>query len=287
MVEATLRIVPAANEVRRGNEIGKTGSQSRNLYVSSACPACSKQHWVRLIKGTPRHSHCRPCANRKTQQAKVRHFLDEHPELKKMVASSEIKLGAQLGKTPATSQFVLLPCVDCGKKRWKQLKRGRLVQMRCMSCAGKVYASNHHQRGTLSHSWKGGKTKNTSGYIMVKIEPDHPYYSMARKQGYVLEHRLIVASKLGRPLLKTEQVHHINGIKDDNRPDNLKLVSLLDHNIRTELCSDCPLRREIRIVQLQNKTLLEQVRELNLRLMDSVFCDDKTPRAPGDDTEDE
>lgn len=57
------------------------------------------------------------------------------------------------------------------------------------------------------------------GYVMI-FEPTHPN---ARKDGYVSEHIKVMSAKLGRPLERFEDVHHRNGIRHDNRPENLEL----------------------------------------------------------------
>ena len=58
-----------------------------------------------------------------------------------------------------------------------------------------------------------------AGYIMVRL-PEHP---RARTHGYVFEHILVMEEMLGRPLFADETVHHRNGIRDDNRRENLEL----------------------------------------------------------------
>lgn len=60
----------------------------------------------------------------------------------------------------------------------------------------------------------------SSGYIVHK---DRDNELAGSKNGYVLEHREVMSKKLGRLVRKDELVHHINGKRDDNRPENLEL----------------------------------------------------------------
>lgn len=72
--------------------------------------------------------------------------------------------------------------------------------------------------------WRGGRITDHKGYIGVRPEDDDGIgQAMRDVNGYVREHRLVMAHYLGRPLEVWEQVHHKNGKRDDNRLVNLQL----------------------------------------------------------------
>ena len=77
------------------------------------------------------------------------------------------------------------------------------------------------QRGSANHNWKGGRTKHHAGYIMVRV-PGHPRAKTGNGD-YVFEHILVMEGLLGRHLHLEESVHHLNGVRNDNRPSNLEL----------------------------------------------------------------
>jgi hypothetical protein len=100
------------------------------------------------------------------------------------------------------------------------LKRGMEIRT-----SGYASPKSVSHRGADHHNWKGGTTHHAAGYVYVTA-PGHPY---ADKDGYVLEHRLVMEQKLGRYLTSDELVHHENEIKTDNRPENLELTSRSAH----------------------------------------------------------
>ena len=101
------------------------------------------------------------------------------------------KRNAQLGKNKG--------CFRKGGQPWNKGER-------CPQLSGKN-----------NGNWKNGKKKHSQGYIYL-LKPDHPF---CNKDGYILEQRLIIEAQIGRYLLPTEHCHHLNEVKDDNRPENL------------------------------------------------------------------
>jgi len=111
-------------------------------------------------------------------------------------------------------------CQICGKKYFarKYVGRKNKGNFRCLSCI----------------NWKGGRKRNKPGYILIKNK-SHPF---SDDQGYILEHRLVMEKYLGRYLNSDEMIHHINGIKDDNRIENLLIIKNQIHygKIRCPYC---------------------------------------------------
>ena len=105
--------------------------------------------------------------------------------------------------------------------------------------------------GESHPQWKG-MTRH-SGYIYIHIYPDHPFYCMAQKGGWVAEHRLVMARHISRALLPWEVVHHINGIKDDNRIENLELLPSNTQHIPSIRWQMEISKRDIKIADLEQE----------------------------------
>lgn len=108
-------------------------------------------------------------------------------------------------------------CKSCGAA-FPVYKAG--VAFCSKACSGKDLS--RRQVGAANSMWKGGETVTThngGGYIK-ELCPSHP---KGDASGYVLQHRLVMERLIGRALKDSERVHHKNGKRDDNRPENLEL----------------------------------------------------------------
>ena len=113
-----------------------------------------------------------------------------------------------------------LVCKQCSK----MFKQKRQHQVYCSrQCVGNSRRQYLSIPDCLENSMR--KIDKNIGYVRVYC-PMHP---KANTRGFVYEHRLIVEGILGRYLTTQEHVHHINGTRWDNRPENLQVLSASDH----------------------------------------------------------
>ena len=116
-------------------------------------------------------------------------------------------------------------CLICGKEF--KVFPCRQNSAKYCSCKCRYESKRGKKRPEHSEKMKGSNNPrykgrlNHSGYILI-FQPNHPFRKMGR---YIFEHRLIVEKHLNRYLKPTEAIHHINGIKTDNRIENLYLFS--------------------------------------------------------------
>jgi len=162
----------------------------------------------------------------------------------------EVRRAKELGYKGEGS-YVWIACPDCNKERWVQCSR---IHRRCHSCAGRARRNPNH------------KYTNPDGFVIRWVSPENPYRPMTNTLGYTSEHRLIMAQHLGRCLETTEVVHHINHIRDDNRIENLIIMTAKEHTCKAFQ----ELRDKIIGLQQQLQEKEEEIDSLKWQLLSNV-----------------
>lgn len=148
---------------------------------------------------------------------------------------SEARKGKKTGPMP--------PFSDDHRKKISMALRGRKLDLKHRE---NIKIAMQRFRGENNPHWKGGKCERNK-YILVICPLE--FQNMSKKDGYIMEHRLVMARVLGRPLLKNEVVDHINRDTRDNRPENLRVYENNGKHLADTLRKDNPQR----LLQIKKK----------------------------------
>jgi len=136
------------------------------------------------------------------------------------------------------------------------IKKRTLSEVHKLMCSkGKTPHLPPHFVGEKHPNWKGGRRK-VRGYVLILI-PDH----QRANKGYVFEHIVVWEKAHGKPVPKNHHIHHLNGVRDDNRPENLVVVSKFKHPPFTfrRLLQNRIRELEQKILDLKNQKNSEEI----------------------------
>ncbi len=182
-------------------------SRRKDPYVCVRCVQCGRDRLI-LLNNTTRRSFTGICGNC-TRGERWR--------------NQPLENGSTIWWSRRDGQRIPVTCGKCGADHvthGSNIRKNTFTGL-CRRCL---------HSGPTSTTWRGGRVEK-NGYVYVKVDPGHPFFQeMATTTGYIAEHRFMMAIHLKRALKATEVVHHRNGIKTDNRIENLELyVSQKEH----------------------------------------------------------
>jgi ssDNA-binding Zn-finger/Zn-ribbon topoisomerase 1 len=216
------------------------------------CPKCKVARWVKygLAKEKKFNYLCRENGCQQKERAKKNHktlpYWDGVGELKVGMCRSSVDLGLSYKYHSAILYWY--ECPVCHEQKWKpRNQEGKL----CPNCTKKEIAKRRLLLNSKRGCYVGHKDKN--GYISIRLNPSDPYFCMARKDHRVFEHKYIMAKHLGRPLERWEVVHHINGIRNDNRIENFELKATQTDHVAFSI-----IQRQLNELKEENRILKEE-----------------------------
>lgn len=133
------------------------------------------------------------------------------------------------------------------ERAWRKARRDEYIAAKYgPEFVGQRMTGRHraHARGPANARWSGERRTTDQGYVAVRVPLDHPHAwgpSTLKRFKYAYEHHVVAMSMLGRPLLPGEVVHHRNGNRADNRPENLEITTRSEHAVvhaSSDTCRD-------------------------------------------------
>lgn len=189
-------------------------------YPLIVCPKCGETrrvfpNHIWSLKTGAFSGLCRSCGKRGNYH--LRYIEDEWLPTGSVIHWSErVHIVGEIPRVPVT-------CGRCGTKREIAISRPSRHPFtgHCIRCGVP------RGRKNWKHPLPERRIKDEYVYIPTRslcLSDLALAIDMADRSNYVAEHRLVMARMLGRSLSPKEIVHHLNGVKDDNRPSNLYLV---------------------------------------------------------------
>lgn len=208
---------------------GAAARRHRQRLHESACERCGGRV---LSRSTRKKRFCgKSCATAHHYETKRARFAPDGPRVRNAIQDET----GQWWETRHGRPFTRLATGEC--ERCAGLTLFRPSQPKRF-CGRPCQAKHHGEQLRLKRGGRpGGKHVGSDGYVWVYF-PEHP---AAAKNRSVKEHRLVMEEILGRALLPHEHVHHINGVRTDNRPDNLELWTRYQPvGVRVAQAGHCP-----------------------------------------------
>ena len=221
------------------------------------CSKCNKTIVARILPNIPQRTICRRCStlNKLGIQDIINKGTIDNP------VEGDLRLGKEINKNPSqhTRKFMWHICPICKNGRWVNLVWGKPEYDKCSKCKWYARKNVKHPR------WNKDADCISNGYRMIRLDRNNPYFSMAKADDLVMEHRYVMAQSLGRCLKTSELVHHKNHNRLDNRIENLQLVgidehtqiTLLESKIDRLLSKQDELMTEIKLLRFENNQLKE------------------------------
>lgn len=173
------------------------------------CSRCCRQLAVELFyrnRSTPDglNANCKECFRRYSKPPEQRPALDN---------------GGRCGRPKLDVSEPMFCKCGCGAELPEQLKRRIKTPRYRLNLKEVGFLVGHCNRGARHRNYKDGRGRDGNGYARIRNAAGV----------YVHEHRAIMEAILGRPLKTDEHVHHINGVRDDNRLENLQVMPASEH----------------------------------------------------------
>jgi len=249
-------IVALLNEAEeRYSPEPKRSVAKRTYPFWKTCRVCSKSFMTHNPTQARRNTTCSQNCRSKIVRA-ARHKARKPKEQRKGMICLECRIcGKKFWrfKSAAAKNDVNLCGNEC-RYQWRATSpsvREHLASIAVLGRAGwtedSMASYQKSMGGANNPAWKGGVTyfRKHGNYPPIKyVRCPAEFLAMARKDGYVMEHRLIVAQHMGRPLKRSEVVHHLDHDATNNAPDNLAMFrSNQDHKLYEAHGSPAPLWR--------------------------------------------